>query len=369
MTQNETELKATSYLETGAASGSTSSKGFCIDAILNDANRQQESRELAMARARANELAKGPPEWAALAGRGHSRRQQQHQQHHSPQAWLADYYQHHYQAGSQLAEQRQQALEEQQLQSQPQGNQATATAAAAAAAAAAATALANSVAMRQLQSFMANQQQSAVGQQCLAAPAQVHGSSLGQVLFAVSAGQQQQQQQQQQQHELGQSAQTPPERQSSTNSDQSALSASSSDTPPQACTRGFESAQGQAAVPTAATHQHGAFGHAGLVPALNSFPLDWLAKASFLYGQQQHQTAHESAHQNHHHQQQQHQFGPQHTHQAGHFEAGACPRDQPDYKGCQQRQASPGFVQPIRHHVVMSPNTIASAAFAGKWQL
>lgn len=34
--------------------------------------------------------------------------------------------------------------------------------------------------------------------------------------------------------------------------------------------------------------------------------------------------------------------------------------------GGQQRVVSPGFVQPIHHHVVMSPNTIASAAFAGK---
>lgn len=300
MTQNESPISA------NCASSYQNNKAFCIDAILNTA-RHPEGADAALRTLPAKSADFYPNQEG-----GQLQQQQQHQQPEqaAQEALLADYYQRYYQA-----------------QQQPAGSQRDPNQAAAAAAA---TALANSVAMRQLQSFM--------GGRPLGLQQQGGVSALGRALLAASG------QQQQAPFELGESA---PERQSA--------SANS--------TRSAQSPAGSPSCGPAGPHLTAGFAHAS---GLAQFPLDWLANAGLLY--QQHQ------------QQQQHalhpHFGAQHA--AG-FEA-ACARgaglresgqqQQQQLKMQQQRQASPNdFVQPIRHHVVMSPNTIASAAFAGKSSL
>lgn len=95
--------------------------------------------------------------------------------------------------------------------------------------------------------------------------------------------------------------------------------------------------------------------------------------------QEQHLTHHHHHHQQHQHHQQRHQQHQQHHHH--HQMSMPFAHDDPSSSAAaafeaskaqavgqlgQPRPSSPGFVQPIRHHVVMSPNTIASAAIAGE---
>lgn len=323
---------------------SGSSKGFCIDSILQDTNRQQ-----IVEPANGNlmkELYRTQQQQSLFA-----QQQQQHiQQQYPADALLADYYQRYY--ANQLKSQRPIGQQNQQ---------------AAAAAAAAAAALANSVAMRQLQSFISTGQ----SQQ------QQHQSG------KPACNQPQQQQQQ-------------PERHNSVSSVAGSPTATPPSPNPNVAGAGCPPTQGartndcQPALMMSQQQQ-----------SMSNLTLDWLAaNAGLIYGQQAAAAAAAaaavSANQPPQSNQRQYanQFGVAHQ-----SSSGACsfnlldnrelaklqhqqqqhlhpniqqqqqPQSQPEEMnliGQQRVVTSPGFVQPIHHHVVMSPNTIASAAFAGK---
>lgn len=310
MTQNESSspIQVHRHQSTPAAANCSlrehsQSARFCIETILRDAAGGEP------------ELGRRAAEPAYLGAASHAQLRQHHQA-------LGDYYAHYYaqqrhlgapaqaSAGSKL----QAAVVEQQQ--------------AAAAAAAAALAANSAAAVRHLQSFVMQHQQRQH------APSQA-SSALGQALLA--AGQD----------------------------------------------------RGGSPTGSAGVSAHPAYGaQYGQYGGQASAPLEWLAKAGLLYGHQQPADASSGAHQI----MAAAAAAAAAAARQSHFEGVAgdqlagSPHDPLDQQhpgeplsecgqakqalgggGVGQRQSvSPGFVQPIRHHVVMSPNTIASAAFAGK---
>lgn len=308
MTQND---ESTALQMAAGQPGNSFNKAFCIEAILD----QERPADLLRASDQAKQDHQQQQRQQHFYGQFLAHGDQPQPQPQPPQAdsgLLASYYQRCYQAGGQQMAAKQQA--------------------AASIQAAAAAALANTVAMRQLQSLMAGQQQQLAGSEA-GPPRQSH---------------------------------SPPSNPGSPNT---MAAANSSLTPP---------------------NPMQAFGHFGGQSSATN--LDWLAKASLIYNQsvaaaaaaassmQQSQATHHQANHssssggssnNNNNHLQAYQPPMQDLRGAGSQPFGLASdlssQDQQQQKQHLRRQNnSPGFVQPIHHHVVMSPNTIASAAFAGK---
>lgn len=281
--------------------------------------------------------------------------------------------------------------------------------------------------MRQLQSYLAcqQQQQHRAQQESLGTTGQSEQRSLSNVMaqagiweaqtvsaigqaLALAASGQQTSGQQQQAMSLNRTQPEGRSNSTSTNSivqQQQHQSRLGSLGPPNSC-RGAPSSGPRGGEEQAAISPAAAAAATAAAALAGALPLDWLAKASLLYSSSAAAAAAAaaaSAQGPHHHQQQQQQeqsfqqrqiihqqlYGqhPQHgpqqqtvgggqhsgpsddssVGQFGLVESQSCKSSPSQASGSLVRAHSPGFVQPIRHHVVMSPNTIASAAIAGEY--